>query len=190
MGRALIVIVAIMSVALLSAIKVAVYRGNEIDRINSNIDIIYQETETYKDKLSREIQRNGVQVLRISELERYNAELSKSIEALNINKRKITEIAQSQLTVRIDTILKEKLIFVRSDTAKLYGFNDGYNSVECVVSGDSAVIRIEVKDSINVVCHTRRDKVLGLRIGKKRLYSDHYSVNKRANVDVNILYIR
>lgn len=180
----------LLSMALVSMYLLLVYQTNEKNRINDNYQSYVQEHSTNTLELS--LTRKELKEY----LEKNREELLDSFKKLNIKPKQIERIITNTISYRdttgteinLDSILNS----IKQNKPVTLPFNEGN---ECMkISGfvsyknDSLSLKITEKtynDTIDIVRHWKRKKILFFRIGKKE-YKDTI-LNKCGEIHTSII---
>ncbi|MBS1489692.1 MAG: hypothetical protein JSS93_04130 [Bacteroidetes bacterium] len=143
-------------------------------------------TTFYKNKLGRETAKTELLdlTLRNTRELRDNERLVYLGQFAGINQRLNNLDEMSQIHLRFFRNFKLPLrdtVMLNIDStllpAKVFSYKDSLNIVQGTIQGKEIQPHIEIKVPLQGVVYWQRKKILGLRIGRKKWYSDITSVN-------------
>jgi hypothetical protein len=150
-----------------------------------------QQLTYYQNKLERETAKVGVLNLTLnSARDLINNERLAFVQQFNgVNKRlnnleqvsRTTALVVSEWRIPLrDTVLVN--IDSTLTTARVFSYADSLNRVSGIIVGDQITPKIEIMVPLQGVVYWERRKILGLRIGRKKWFSDITSTNPAVKI--------
>jgi|GEM_PF-5034020 hypothetical protein len=143
-------------------------------------------TSFYINKLGRETTKSQILDLSLSNARQLqnNDRLKFIAQFDGINKRlnNLDEVSQAHLQIIKDwkLPLRDTVLLSVDSTllpTKVFAYKDSLNSIRGTITGKVIQPRIEITVPLQGVMYWQRNKILGLRIGRKKWFSDITSTN-------------
>lgn len=184
----IIALVALLAVAS-GAIRQCQHLKEDNARLAGNQEALLADVELYKTEAGQSAAK--VQRLELSNKEFASqcSDLKAQVEQLGIKASRLQSLiaTSSQTTLRIDTIVKDSVVYVpqlaRLDTLKCFEFNDGWVEAQgCIDSSNRFTGSFTSRDSLLIVAHRVPKRFLFFRWGCKKVELDIVSTNPHTEI--------
>lgn len=144
----------------------------ENERLEDNIGVLYSDIEHYRANDS--LNAAGINRLYMtkSELERYNEDLARQIEDLNVKLKRVQSVSVTATSsdYRIETVIKDSIIYIDShivDTLRCVDYKDSYITFKGCEDNGLALYNIRSTDTLVQVIHRIPKRFLWFRFGSE-----------------------
>lgn len=188
MNRYLCMACAVLVVACASLLSINNNLRQEKNRLSGNQDALMEGVRFYKTDAGKSAASVRRLELTKSELEKYNQELTKVVESLNIKLRRVQAATRTatQTNVELRTVIKDSVVYVDSGRfEKLSGikWRDPWINVEGLIRRDSTVeLSIQSIDTLYQVVHRVPKKFLFIKYGTKAIRQEITSSNPHTQI--------
>lgn len=183
-------IVALILIVLLSGLLSLAFLLNrtikEKNRLNDNQTTLLTAAKYYK--TSDSLNAAGVDrlTLKNSEFEKYNADLVKTVESLNLKVRRLQSVSQTGTETKyiIQTAIRDSLIYTSSipDTIKCIKYADDWLKLSGCIQNKQFSGIVESKDTIVQAVHRVPRKFLFFKYGTKAIRQEVVSKNPNSRI--------
>lgn len=186
-----IILVAVLLIAILAGVVVT--QEKKIARLHTEREQALAFANTEKSKTVFYINRLGRETAKteLLNLSLHNAKelvtsermnFIKQFEGINKSLNNLDEISQAQLLVTKDwkLPLRDSMIHTADSTViavKTFAYKDSLTTITGTISGNEVQPHIEIIVPLHGVIYWQRKKILGLRIGRKKWFSEITSSN-------------
>ncbi len=164
----------------------------ERDRLQRNETALIESAREYKTESEKNASSVQVLTLKKDELEKYNAELVKTCEDLNIKLKRAQSISQTGTRTEyvIRGEVRDSIVYVRDkggfDTLRCSDYEDPYLSFSyCYDSAMLYTADIETFDTITAIVHRVPRKFLFFRFGTKEIRQEVVCANPHTRITTN-----
>lgn len=164
----------------------------EKDRLQRNENALIEQARNYRTESEKNASSVQVLTLKKDELERYNAELVKTCEDLNIKLKRAQSISQAGTHTEyvIKGEVKDSIVYVRDrgafDTLRCSEYRDPYLSFSyCTDSASIYTADIETFDTITAIVHRIPRRFLFFRFGTKEIRQEVVCANPHTRITTN-----
>jgi hypothetical protein len=198
-------IIAILVALLLIAGAIVVDQHKMLIRVNSErhqaISFAKRDSANamnYKNKFDHQVQRNEITDLSLRNAQDLrNTDRLAFIQELQGVKQNMKNLEsavriQARATADLRMQLHDTTIYLNGDTLHVhkFGYADKYNSIRGLLEGDTTILaNAMISVPLEGAVYWERTKLLGLRIGRKKFYSEFTTPNKWVKID-NSEYIK
>lgn len=188
----------IAAFALAACVAIISWQKGRIDRLREEREqaITFAATESnttefYKNKADRETARAGVLELSLRNtrelIENERLNFVRQFDGVNRRLNNLEQVSHStaQVVASWKLPLRDTIILNLDSTrtpAKFFTYTDSLNHISGIVSGTEIIPRIQITVPLQGAVFWQRKKFLGLRIGRKRWYSDITSTNPNVRI--------
>lgn len=186
-----IILVALLLIFILSAVVIT--QEKKIARLHTERDQAIAFATTEKSRTTFYINRLGRETAKtqLLQLSLHNAKelvssprlnFIKQFEGVNPRMNNLDEVSQAQVLVskKFDLPLRDFTVHSPDSTrtpVKTFAYKDSLNSISGTIWGERIHPIIEITVPLQGVIYWQRKKILGLRIGRKRWFSEITSTN-------------
>jgi hypothetical protein len=125
-----------------------------------------------------------------SELERYNSDLVKTVEDLNIKVKRLQSVSQTatKTVYKVETVFKDSIIVnykdstVVLDTLRCVNYKDAYLTFEACEQSDTLNAFIESRDTLITIVHRVPKRFWFIRFGTKAIRQEVLSKNPHSKI--------
>jgi hypothetical protein len=186
MKKTLIIIITVLTTAL--CVLTALYRGKtrEIKRLSDNQRTLLTDIAFYRTKDSLSVASVERLTLSNNEFRKYNEDLKKTIDKLNLKVSRLQSISQTAVNTEyiVHTVFKDSILYVDSkpDTLRCIEYEDAYLSFAGCENKGVFTGHIESRDSLVTVVHRVPRKFLFIRWGTKAIRQEVLSKNPYSTI--------
>jgi hypothetical protein len=186
MKKTLITIIGILAAAL--CILVALYRGkaNENERLSDNQHALLTDLASYRTKDSLSVASVERLTLSNSEFRKYNEDLKKTVDELNLKVRQLQSVSQTAVETKyvVNTVIRDSIIYVdhQPDTLRCIDYEDAYLTFAGCEKQGIFTGHIESRDSLITIVHRVPRKFLFIRWGTKAIRQEVLSRNPYSTI--------
>lgn len=161
----------------------------EKDRLQRNENALIEQARNYRTESEKNASSVQVLTLKKDELERYNEELVKTCEDLNIKLKRAQSISQTgthtEYVIRGE--VRDSIVYVRDigalDSLRCSDYKDPYLAFSyCVDSSGVYTADIETYDTITAIAHRIPRKFLFFRFGTKEIRQEVVCANPHTRI--------
>lgn len=188
MNKARIIAFVLTAIAvILFLIYLLAASNKEKNRFESNQTSLLKEVRIYK--TSDSLNAASVEKLTLTnrEFEKYNGNLVKSVESLNLKVRRLQSISQTATKAQylVSTLVKDSLIYTSSipDTIKCINLKDTWLKLSGCIQDKQFSGSIEIPDTLIQVVHRVPRKFLFVRYGTKAIRQEVLSLNPHTRIE-------
>jgi len=160
--------------------------NQEKKRLNDNQTTLLTDVKFYKTKDSLSAAGVDRLTLKNSEFEKYNVDLVKEVESLNLKVRRLESVSQTGIKTeyKIKTVVKDSLIYRdgKPQSVQCINQHDKWNSLDgCIINKffEGNVMSI---DSIDQFVHRVPRKFLFIKYGTKAIRQEVVSKNPNSTI--------
>jgi len=187
--KAIGIVAVIMAIMLISILSLAFMLNSTIkekNRLNDNQTTLLTDVKFYKTKDSLSAAGVDRLTLKNSEFEKYNSDLVKEVENLNIKVRRLQSVSETGIKTeyKIKTVVKDSLVYRDGKplTVQCINQHDKWMSLDgCIINkffeGKMASI-----DSIDQFVHRVPRKFLFIKYGTKAIRQEVVSKNPNSTI--------
>lgn len=184
--------IGLISIGILVALCVfffAMWRGasGEKERLQANQNALLEKNEFYRTEAEHNAASVEALTLSKREIEKYNADLVKTCDELNVSLRRMISASVSGIRsdYHIEGELREKSVTVHdtAQTMKCMDYDSPHLSFSaCVDSSSFVVADIVTRDTINSIVHGVPHKFLFFKWGIKEVRQEVFSTNPNTHI--------
>jgi len=180
------IVLVILLMALALGSRMYAYQVREKTRLSDNQTTLLTAAKFYK--TSDSLNAAGVDRLTLKnrEFEKYNADLVKTVESLNLKVRRLQSVSQTGTETKyiIQTAIRDSLIYTSSipDTLKCIKYADDWLKLAGCIQNKQFSGIIESKDTIVQAVHRVPRKFLFFRYGTKAIRQEVVSKNPNSRI--------
>lgn len=150
-------------------------------RLENNQEALLDDIRLYKTRSDKWAASVRVLELSKSELRKSNLELLNTVDDLRVKLKRVESLSStaSQTEVNVQTAVKDSIVYARdeAENVKVIRWSDSWVSVNGLVSGDSAGLRILSRDTLKQVVYRVPKRFLFFRFGTKAIRQEIVSSN-------------
>jgi hypothetical protein len=178
-------LITLLIVGLIASTHAIAYLRDENSRLTGNQNALLSDVRHYQTKDSLNVASVERLQFTNSELERYNSDLVKTVEDLNIKLKRLQSVSQTatKTTYNIETVFKDSLIVKYKDstlvldTLRCVNYNDAYLTFIACEKNDTLNAFIESRDTLITIVHRVPKRFWFIRWGTKAIRQEVISKN-------------
>ncbi|MDR1346828.1 MAG: hypothetical protein LBJ63_00120, partial [Prevotellaceae bacterium] len=159
--------------------------------LEDNIEVLYSDINHYK--VNDSLNAAGINRLYMSktELERYNADLAKQIEDLNIKLKRVRSVTSTNVETRYNIVTNviDSVVYHYADssmrmidTLQCIKFRNAYIDIDGCIAADTFAGKITDKIELTHIVHRVPKRFLFFRFGCKAVRLEALSTNPYADI--------
>ena len=154
----------------------------EVRRLENNCEALADSVVHYRTRLGEEAASTSVLRLRCDEFRRLHAEDAGRIRSMGIRLRRLESTASASLAMQAAAASVIHDTVVVRDTVRMFGWSDGWVSVEGLIAGDSVACSVSSVDTLHQIVHRVPRKFLFIRFGTKAVRQEIVSSNPHTRI--------
>lgn len=164
------------------------YLLTEVERLQNNNRALNSSVELFRTRADQAAASVQVLRLRVGEYEELRAADAEKIKSMGLKIRQLESAAKSVATtaLSISTPLRDTVVvrdtLLRVDTLRLFRWNDGWASVEGVISADSVTCSLRTIDTLHQIVYRVPRRFLFFNYGTKALRQQITSSNPHSTI--------